>query len=296
MSSQSEFQTASSHPDGVNMIPITKYKPSGSAGALCVPLGLLFGGAAAIGGGWAYHELMNLIPLIYINALITFAYAAVIGGATGIGLSLGKCRNSAIAVVTGLVTGIAGFIAPFVMEYQSFEQFNDVAETGWAIGLIGGSEGIPISGPFVYLLFIIQFGVIVAFAIGLSLSISAGTPFCESCKRYTISKLIGKVNDVDEMEIGLAVAQGNMVPLLRVPLSEGSGKRLEYTLYSCPSCEREKYLDLNMKWVEKKGKKQKEEKSKLVIDKVALNDEHLQMLRSSGNFVPLGAETPQVKA
>jgi hypothetical protein len=290
MSAEMDFQTASAHPDGITMIPIQKYKASGSAGALCVPLGLLFGGAAAIGGGWAYHELMNLIPLVYINAVITFVYAGLIGGATGLGLLLGKCRNSTIAVAVGLVTGIAGFIVPFVLEFQSLEQFDEVAEIGWAIGPVGGSEGIPFSGPFVYLLFLIQFGVIVAFSIGLSLSLSAGAPFCESCKRYTSSKLIGRVENVDETGLNLAVAEGNLVPLLRVPLQEESGRRVEYMLHSCPSCSREKYLDLHLKWQEKKGKKKSEEKSKLVVEKVAVIDEHLEMLRNSGSFVPAETE------
>jgi hypothetical protein len=290
MSSQREFQNVSAHPDGVTMIPILQYKPSGSIGVLCVPLGLLFGLAAGIGGGWVYHELMNLIPLLYINALITFGYAALIGGATGLGLAAGKCRSSMIAATIGLVTGAVAFVVPMVLEYQSFQAFEEIVETGWVVGHIGSDSGIPISGAFVYILFAIQLGLLLVFSIGLSISLSAGSAFCESCKRYTKPRLIGTVHDVDEPAVRQAVAVGNLVPLLRVPRMEGSGKRLEYKLYTCPSCEREKFLELGLKWKEKKGKKETEEKSAVIIDNVAVGDEHLDLLRNSGGFVPADSE------
>src|SRR5262245_30482237 len=89
--------------------PFQVYRHSGKFGPRGPVLAL---GVAVLAGfplGYAYSYLINWIPFIYLNFLLTAGYGFLFGFLTGLMVKIGKVRNTLVACQCGLLAGVFGW-------------------------------------------------------------------------------------------------------------------------------------------------------------------------------------------
>jgi len=170
------------------------YKPSGGIGVLTWPL-LVVGVVIMLVLSVIYALLLNWIPFIYVNALLTLGMGMAVGAIATFIIKTGHCRNVALGTLVGLLLAVAGLGGKFVTQYyltfqegrEWLETTNEVSEedrplalaafdqgytfqahlkdridTGWSIGKGGGGD--PIGGWLVYAVWLIEAGIVFYFA------------------------------------------------------------------------------------------------------------------------------------
>lgn len=194
---------------------IETYQPSGRCGAMTYPL--VFAGlivAAAL--GWVYQLAVHWIPLIYVNLLITIAYAAALFFVVGMLMKVGQCRSPMIGALMGAVIGVVGVAATHYQGYQliradlidaglemvdeserdeareffekefTFGKYMELrVEEGWSLGRATSSSegGLSISGIFVYLIWLIEGGIIVLGGL-IGGNAQAAAPYLEAVEKW----------------------------------------------------------------------------------------------------------------
>lgn len=270
------------------------YSPSGKTGplALVAVVALAPVGAAA---AWLYQFLIELIPLIYLDALLVVGFAFALAMLTHFGLRATKCRSRSVSIIAGLTVAASAVAASHAFAYLNLHHAaakalgHDVdhlpvakylevrMDMGWSIGRGGG--GLPIKGPFVWVMWVIEaLGLLVGGVLG-GLSI-ADTPFCEACGQWA-----------DKDEIGVRVPRPSGEALARVKgasqaahvldVTPGQGTvddELKYTLRRCPTCTALPTLSVDHTRTVLKGKKA-EKKTESLHKHVLLSPEEAQGVR-----------------
>ena len=77
---------------------LDSYQPSGRVGKSTL-VWTLTGLLIAVGLAWLYQRLLDWIPLIYINFLLTLGSGFALGVITAMIVGLGHCRNVVVALV-----------------------------------------------------------------------------------------------------------------------------------------------------------------------------------------------------
>src|SRR5688572_11803570 len=96
---------------------MVRYEPSGRFGAALLPALLL---CAAVGAGlaWVYQWLINLIPFIYVNLLLTLGFGFVLLTMVLTALRAGRNRNHPLALAAAVVLPVIAVIASFGWGYR----------------------------------------------------------------------------------------------------------------------------------------------------------------------------------
>ncbi len=281
------------------------YRPSGRMGPLSLPAGLAAGGAVAVAGGLAYQKLIDVIPFIYVNALLTLGFAWLIGYVVARTLTWSKMRSTVMAGVIGGVCGAfaVGFtfhvahgwhtaawaesaarayaldqdvtadrkrLATTSIRSMSLGDYLDVrVETGWTVG------PIEITGLAVWIIWLIEAGVLCAGAAHFALE-GATTPFCERCDTFVRETRIGTIRGMRRTAFSRAARTGGIPGVLA--LEEGGGDaRLALTMRSCPRCDRTKFVHGVCHWIEKSGRESKE-RDEVLLPNVVPTREDLDAL------------------
>lgn len=95
------------------------YKPSGKFGGMTIPL-VLVGAVVAVALAYAYHLLLEWIPLIYVNFLATLFFAIGLGMIGSWIVGAGHIRNRMIAVVMGVLLALSALSAKYYFQHQTF--------------------------------------------------------------------------------------------------------------------------------------------------------------------------------
>lgn len=210
---------------------LERYQPSGLFGAMALPAAA----AAAVAGfaaAWLYELAVHWIPLIYILFFVTIGFAFGLAMLATLVVQLGHVRNRALALLLGVMIGLAGtagghlfgfwracdmFVDGMVEAGEIAEgdasaaywatAFNPDAlksyidsrvETGWSIGRVG-SDGSSFSGILVWLIWLIEAGILVAWPAWQGYD-SAGAPYCEQTGAWADAEtLIGAIPAMDEL-------------------------------------------------------------------------------------------------
>ncbi|WP_148618994.1 hypothetical protein [Mariniblastus fucicola] len=231
------------------------YKPSGGFGLMVLPA-LLVGMIVAVAISFLYQLLLNLIPFIYINVLLTVG-AGFLLSIIGISIcSWGHCRNRMLGFLVGLMLAVSFLGAKFWFQYQAsipeirqavvqellaskdFQVTQEDAEKaadsfvkteysfleyiqmrvdqGWNIGRRGG--GGPVAGWFVYLVWLIEAGIIAFMAITGALSQTA-TPYSEKLSAWANEEEIVMSLPISDAEMVAQINQATTVDqLLEIPI------------------------------------------------------------------------------
>ncbi len=270
---------------------LTSYAPSGKFSAIVFVyvLPLL---ATVVGAAYLDALLLYWIPFIYIEVFIVVGFAAAVGWATAYMLKIGKCRNillgSAVGVLAGATAVAAGHYWTYTMTVASvqrpvgFMEYVDArVATGWSIGR-GASGGIPISGVFVYIVWLIEAAIVM---VGGWIGGMAGamTPFCESCNIWATTRVLKfTVPGLSSPSVSVLLDAPAVESLLSPPMAEiakGSPSAVTYTVEHCAACAQTAFLSLEHKETTKDKRGKAQVKATSLHKHVAIAPVHVDALR-----------------
>ena len=248
------------------MIPI--YRPSGKFGLPFIILTLL-GTVAALVPAWVYQFLMDLIPLIPFNYLITVGFAFLLAVVAGFLVQTGKCRNTIVAAAAALLMGGFSAVATHYFAYLSFraeaaemegleaqetvalgelisfKEFIDLrVDTGWRLGK-DPQNPIPVTGIFVWLLWGIEALTLMGGAVFGAVG-AAKNPFCEACSEWAQQQQEFIFNAPSLQTLGEVASAQSVGALLAVEI-DSTGDHADALVFkpsSCPSCSTSHFLDI----------------------------------------------------
>ena len=248
---------------------VTTYTPSGRIGAasfLSVAALVPLIAISAV----VYQAAIELIPLIYFKGAIVFFYSFGLGALSFFGLRLAKCRNPGLAASSGAMFGLTAVATSHVVAYLvnlamtphsgpvtfvSYLQFRTTG--GWSLGHAGTGGGIPIAGPFVWLVWLLESSALCCGAV-LGARAAAASPFCEPCGRWA-DKLEAMYHVLRPTPVSLARVRAG-ASVVDVLDAEPGGIALEdvsYQLRCCPACGKMPTLTVSLRKTEINGKNQK---------------------------------------
>ena len=287
-----------------------RYQPSGRFGAPFLPV-LLACVALAAGLAWVYQKLIDLIPFIYVNVLLTFGFGLVLAALLAGVLHVGRNRSRMVAWGAALVLALAADAASFWWAYRfdlpdihealsdqaksegttlvPEEEFAEVftfedwvalrVEAGWSVGRITSSSSSPLlSGLFVYAIWLIEAGILVWMCV-MGARRQADEPFCESCGVWYVPEPFGTWPKVDTQPLRRAVRDEELAPLLAPVPAAASEDDGAFVLHGCPSCQQNPYLDVALTRLEKDKDGKVETKTELLAGGVALTVAQRDALR-----------------
>ena len=290
------------------------YRPSGRFGALAIPL-VIVGLVVAVALAFVYQLLLDLIPFIYISFLVTMGLGFAIGIGGAMIVSAGKVRNVMLAGMIGALMMLTALSAKYYFQYQNIlatvvedemkqleippgqqAEFQKAvaqeltfvkhlqlrADIGWQIGRGGG---MPIQGIFVYLIWLIEAGIIGFYGVKLASS-RAREPYSEKLDAWaseaeqvmtlpvTNAEMVSKIRAATSLEDLLT---------LPIPDTDESHQFAVYTVNSIEGVELEDaYLsvDLVTLSINSKGEQEKQEES-LVRYAVLSSQQRHQLVENS---------------
>jgi hypothetical protein len=299
------------------------YQPSGRFSPMAFAL-FLVALAVVIGIAFVYQLALNWIPFIYINFLLTLGLGLVVGKAASIIIKQGHVRNWPLGVFffAGLVLVALG--AKFGFQYLSAryevaqltpadlgieveggitpEQMADFQKTvldnytfsehimarvenGWNVGK-GGK--MPLSGPFVYLIWAIELGVVGFFGWTI-VSETIHQPYSEKLQSWA---------DQTSVELNLPITKDDMVSkirqaqsvqeLLEIPIPETDESDLfaVYSVNSVPQAnDEDAYLSIELHRYSRNNKGELQVKKEKLIKSAVITASERDRLRENAELM-----------
>jgi hypothetical protein len=223
------------------------YKPSGKVNgisilylllAICIAIPIL---------DFAYTYAILYIPLIYLNFLCVAGVAFALGFIASFVIGLGKVRNVLVAVIFGLLIGIAGVYVSWIIwiahhfevDYMRLVSnvdglfFNAIGfanEQGtWGIGRSGGM----VNGFMLTIVWIIELGAMIGFPVFFAYS-KACEPFIENDDSWAEVTPIGPfefVNNKEELKRQLETKNYDLVINMPAATNETGASHSIFNLY-----------------------------------------------------------------
>ncbi|HPR64099.1 MAG TPA: hypothetical protein PK014_07725 [Thermoanaerobaculia bacterium] len=233
------------------------YKLSGKVEPMGFILMILFGLLTSTILGIIYAYIIYYLPFIYLNFFITILYGAAIGLSVGYGGKIGLSRSAKTYMILGLLFGLLG-------EYVQWSQTVSILSSGevsiaspahlFSVLKIIASEGAwsifgwTPRGVALYLIWLIEGGMIVGIAALMSMTVINGKVFCEKCKKWlTVSRVLGPYQMVSDLG-GLVVQfeNGNFDSLGNLELAtDADTTYLTVDLSMCAVCMQMYLLTVN---------------------------------------------------
>ena len=95
------------------------YKPSGKFGVMLLPL-VLLGVVLAVAAAYAYHLLLEWIPLIYINFMATLFFGIGLGMVGAWIVTTSHTRNRLAAIGVGILLALSALAGKYYFQHQTF--------------------------------------------------------------------------------------------------------------------------------------------------------------------------------
>jgi hypothetical protein len=251
------------------------YQPSGRFSPVAIILAAL-ASVLVIALAYVYQLGLHWIPFIYVNCLLTWGMGMAIGKATEFVVKKGHVRNVPLALLILVFLVVAGLCAKFGFQYlharmevaqatpqdlglelerpltpQELQEFREEllnaygfvdhiearVESGWTIG----RANAPIGGPVVYLVWVVELGIILYFGGAIALE-AVRKPYSETLKRWadsvTVEMTLPITNPLMVAKISSAKSVQELLEL-PIPDSDQSNKIAVYEVYSVPDSPRE---------------------------------------------------------
>ena len=300
------------------------YKPSGAFGISTI-FYLLISLVAAAVLAVAYAFGLRYIPFIYISVVMTGAFALALGFLGSKVVIWGHCRNTVLAALIGLLLCCFGLTAKhyvqyrmlveeatdeevefalkdgsikpnevkevrkdirnWVMEQFSFlEHFKVRADIGMSIGR-RGNNGAPLTGVFIYLIWAIEFGIVLFFS-WIGPVEAAKQPYSEKLGMWASETEEAMYLPISSDEMVEQIKSATTVEeLLEIPIpkSLGDQRHAMYDIHSVPGEEMEDaYLSVKLlvKTFDKNGDVKIEE-TKLVENAILTSSQRVQLLENA---------------
>ncbi len=213
-------------------------------------LALAAGAVAAWPLGLAYAYLINWIPFIYLNFLITFGYAIAFGMLASRILKFSKVRNRPIAMFCSASMGLLAWYgswngcvhalvssAPWLLTpRQIFNVVGYLYDHGsWGIGM---SSQAPVTGILLAIIWLVEGGIIVGVSALIGYGSVANTPYCEVHECWLDEeKKMDKLDVFTHPDHIAAFQAGDIAPLEAAqPRVPASGRFARLTLKHSSRC------------------------------------------------------------
>lgn len=251
------------------------YKPSGKFGVMAIPAALI-GLALAVASAFVYQLGLYWIPLIYISFLLTWFYGIGLGMAGSMIVRAGKIRNVVLAVLIGLAFTVAAVGGKFYFQHrqmvsesmaaleagpevaealtqEQIQQFVDQeltfakhieyrVEQGWEIGKPGRNGGLPIKGPFVYLIWALELGIIAWSAVSMPAA-AAAAPYSEKLDQWASEEEVVMTLPVTSNEMVAKIKAASTVDeLMDIPIPK-TDESNQFAVYRVNSIEGQEMED-----------------------------------------------------
>lgn len=292
------------------------YKPSGGVGFMTWPL-MIAGLVVMVVLGVIYALLLNVIPFIYVNALLALGMGVAVGTVAAFIVNVGHCRNVMLATLIGLllaVTGLGGkfvsqyylarangiefletmdvgtmegiteetrplVIESFKQEYSFVEHLKERIDAGWNIGRRG--NGAPIGGWLVYLVWAIEAGILFYFGWTMSRA-AAKAPYSEKMNMWADESegvmLLPITSDEMVTKIQSATSVDELLEI-PIPKTDQSAKLAQYVVNSIPGQEMEDaYLTVQTIEYSINKKGEQETKETMLVENAILSSEQRAQL------------------
>ena len=250
------------------------YSPSGKYGLATIPFAIA-GLLVAFLLAWLYNGFLSINPLVYFNFFATIIFAGCIGGATGLALQRGKCRNLTLATIIGLVIGILSFFIRIKLAYPSSYALRAYLNKGWGLGFLFSKHAvIHFKGDGIYFVWFLEVIIIIVACIWATRRYT-GDPFCEDCNCWAESTEIGTFQRVNDKALKQAIDSKNAERVIDVLLLSNGTKTASLETYSCTKCQAKHYVNITLKWKEKNEKKDEE-----ILRNMSLTTQQLAVLKS----------------
>ncbi|WP_420572589.1 hypothetical protein [Kordia sp.] len=289
------------------------YKPSGKTS----PISLLFLLIAiAIGApiiAFIYSYAILYIPLIYLNILCLFGAAFGIGFVANFVVGMGKVRNKTVAMIFGLIVGLAGLYVSWVVwiyDHANASAFVEVSYMDlltnpkalwgiiWEINVHGtwgiGRSGGAVDGIMLTIVWIIEALAIVGVSVFFAYS-KACEPYLENDDDWAETTKIGPFELIEDITSLKQELETQKYEQLHALPKEEAGRTKSYTsllLYHGQKKEQAKefYLTVNnmMEDYDKDGKLSFDEKTQISFIRIS-KEAGQQLFARKNTMLPAGA-------
>ncbi len=210
---------------------VLRYSHSGRIGPLGPILAVLFAVLLALPLGLAYAFLIKLCPFVYLNVIGTVVLGGIFGYLSGRAMIIGPVRNNTMALACGAVAGILALYGAWVGHvYVITRHFTDSAVWTlnpallWSIikdinqsgtWTIAGDD--PVNGFMLWVVWLVEAGIIIGAAAVVSRMAIAKLPFCEQALCWLKdSESIDTLEVIVDPEAEAALARGDLSPLASI--------------------------------------------------------------------------------
>lgn len=234
------------------------YQPSGRFSLLAIPL-VVIGIVVVVAAAYFYQLGLEWIPFIYVNVLLTWGMAMLIGKTAAYVIHLGHVRNITLSLLFFALLVVAGLGAKFAYQYVharmsleselvnmtqkelgieadpplTYEElkevrqliladfsFADHIEMRVANGWNIGRANAPISGPVVYLVWVAELGIILYFGSVIALA-AVKKPYSEKLNRWADSVTIEMTLPITNPSMVAKISSAKSVQeLLELPIPD----------------------------------------------------------------------------
>jgi hypothetical protein len=275
------------------------------------PLGILLivgsGAVTACVLGVVYSFANYYIPFIYFHFFFALGLGGAIGGAVVWAARTGKVRNMHLLGIYGAAFGLLGLyaawgadpLARFGIEKFGFRAFHPSFMTHymkvfyhqgfWTLGHAGQKGGDLVSGVFLGAIWLAEAGVIVGIATWIAWRGISSQPFCETCKRWTVTEanvqwlapFSGQAQSLEQVKAGELAALDDFD---RAPANARAYLQLD--LARCPKCRQSNFLSIYncQRTVDKNGKPKVNKIA--VVENLIIAADDVPAVRTAGRAAP----------
>jgi len=250
------------------------YQPSGEVPGLGYALlaGVAFFGPILPGGIYGYLTQIN--PIIYLTFIGTIIFGVILGSIISWAGTKGKVRNGNVGGLFGVLAGLVGAWWSWVIYFPANPDY------GWEAfsldpGVVFGNmtrlseEGIYEFFGFIpaswqlWLLWIIELGLILLMAWSGPNEELTTTPFCENCDQWTEKDTaIARLMPCETEMLKMALEQNHYEVLTQLPSASPQEKAyLDLDLNVCTACRNNCFLTIKSTEIsiDKEGKEEIEQ-------------------------------------
>jgi len=233
-------------------------------------------------------------PWIYLCALITLCYGLATGWLAARLAKRGHVRNSGFTALVAFSSALFGYYIVwgthlFLWEgAQLGSVFNafrpdyiwEWVQIGYQKGFWGLEKGGNVTGWFLVLVWLIEFGFLVIAPPLVSAGVMMDSIYCETCSQWLNYETLGRSVAIDPTGgLNISLINGIWPPLHAAPDAPADGPHLRLLLAHCPHCTELAVLKVVEVLFQKNEKGELEEKKKTVIEQALMNPDDADLLK-----------------
>ncbi len=277
------------------------YRHSGRFTVTGVLLSVILGAVAGWALAWPYAYSILYVPIVGVfTCLIAGGFGLLAGLCAGLALHWRKVRSAPVAGVVGFVTGLAALYAGWAVWLHAViarvgESVSSFALLLYPPGMwevmrqinqvgIFTLRGIHPTGIGLWVLWGAEAAIIVGCAAYATHAFIQQDPFCETCEQWAGGKDgVARVRQADPDTFQRIFVTRDFSQLEKLGAAQKPDPHLRLDIHECDKCKAFQTLTVTQfDYKDVKGKKEKEESSKTVVNKLIIASDEAGKIRAIG--------------